>query len=117
MLAVVDRLVKECDRAVKQLIASWEKDRSIGKVVRASLPIQLKLFTECQMSACDVRSLPTSRRAGPPMSATDEQQVQPREVDKLLNELAAVIMRASAYRRFLYVNLHVSFLLCSVLLF
>lgn len=37
----------------------------------------------------------------------DSQQTQPKDVDKVLNELAAIIMRASAFRRFMYTNLQV----------
>ena len=44
-------------------------------------------------------------------SLSDEQQVQPRDVDKILNEITAVMMRISAYRRFIYANLNVSIML------
>ncbi|EJD05663.1 COG4-domain-containing protein [Fomitiporia mediterranea MF3/22] len=93
MQTVVKHLIKECDSVVKRLLDSWEEERSLGRLVTVT-------------SFSSVMST-TGRKQAPNVSAIEEQSVDPRDVDKVLNEITAMVMRYTAFRRFLYTYLTV----------
>ena len=48
-----------------------------------------------------------SRRPEPAMNAYEEQNIDPKDIDKVLNEVSALVLRFTAFRKFLLTHLHV----------
>ncbi|KAH6918869.1 COG4 transport protein-domain-containing protein [Coprinopsis sp. MPI-PUGE-AT-0042] len=85
MRLVVQRLLDECDRVTKGLKESWEEDRGIKRKMIDTLsnpPI----------------SLASNRK---PLPQIDGMVVDPRDIDKVLSEMAAMIGRWNLFRKFL----------------
>ncbi|KAH8117158.1 COG4-domain-containing protein [Phellopilus nigrolimitatus] len=95
MQTVVRTLIRECDKVVKRLIDGWEDERSMDQKV-----------AETSATAFSASAYSMTQKQVPQM-CTDDEEVDPRGIDKVLNEAAAMTMRFSAFRRFLYVNLQV----------
>ncbi|KAH0584194.1 hypothetical protein H2248_009749 [Termitomyces sp. 'cryptogamus'] len=93
MRNVVKRLLSECDRVVKGIIEGWEEGRSLKR----------KLSDIAINPSISVSS-PTNRR--PTSSTPEETTVDPREIDKVLSELAGMIGRWSLFRKFLIDSLN-----------
>ncbi|KAG6833211.1 hypothetical protein H0H87_010274 [Tephrocybe sp. NHM501043] len=93
MRTVTKRLLSECDRVVKGIIEGWEEERAMKR----------KLV--------DITSNPpilassTSNRRPPAILNLDEAAVDPREIDRVLSELAGMIGRWSLFRKFLLESL------------
>ncbi|KAF8502545.1 COG4 transport protein-domain-containing protein [Hysterangium stoloniferum] len=86
MFTVVKSLLEECDRVVKRLVEGWEEERSMKrKLAQTSNPTFFFLS-------------PSSRKQMP-TSAEDE--IDPRDVDRVLSELAGMAGRWGLFRRFL----------------
>ncbi|KAG8949049.1 hypothetical protein FRC00_008335 [Tulasnella sp. 408] len=87
MLSVVARLLQECDRVVGGLIESWEEERQMQRKVQ---DIQNPYFPA-------LASQP--QRKGTQVSEDDGPD--PREIDKVLTEVAGLAGRWALFRRFL----------------
>ncbi|OCB91390.1 COG4-domain-containing protein [Sanghuangporus baumii] len=72
MQTVVIYLVRECDAVVRRLLNGWEEDRHIGRMI----------------SETSTTSFASPTRAV--SNALEEQSIDPRDVDKVLNEIAAM---------------------------
>ncbi|KAL5490139.1 COG4 [Sanghuangporus weigelae] len=72
MQTVVRYLVRECDTVVKRLLNGWEEDRHIGRMIS-------------EISTTSFAS-PTRTIS----NALEEQSIDARDVDKVLNEIAAM---------------------------
>ncbi|THH10833.1 hypothetical protein EW145_g1057 [Phellinidium pouzarii] len=93
MYTVVKKLIRECDKVVKKLLDGWEEERSMSqKIAETALSVSPSFSS-------------TTRKQSSQMSTHDDEKVDPRDIDKVLNEIAAMISRFSAFRRFLGVNL------------
>lgn len=89
MISVVVRLLEECDRVVKVLVEGWEEERSMQRKltdISNNLPIP--------MNSTVIRRQPSS--ANP-----DDTGVDPREIDRVLSEVAGMVGRWSLFRKFL----------------
>ncbi|KAF8835442.1 COG4-domain-containing protein [Paxillus ammoniavirescens] len=83
MRNVIKRLLEECDRVVKSTLEAWREDRSIKR------KLSDVLNSTAAMSAS--RKQPT----------TTEGDVDPREIDKTLSEIAGMSGRWYLFRKFL----------------
>ncbi|KAG6877994.1 hypothetical protein C0992_008804 [Termitomyces sp. T32_za158] len=88
MRNVVKRLFSECDRVVKGIIEGFEEERSLKRKL-----------SDITNNPLIYASGPASRR--PTSFHTEETRVDPREIDKVLSELAGLIGRWSLFRKFL----------------
>jgi len=89
MTRVVERLLEECDRVAKGLIERWEEERSMmRKLSDISNNPPIPMFS-------------TGNRRQPPSTTPDEDVVDPREIDKVLSELAGITGRWNLFRKFL----------------
>ncbi|KAF8163025.1 COG4 transport protein-domain-containing protein [Crassisporium funariophilum] len=87
MQSVVYRLLEESDRVTKTLKTGWEEDRAMQRKladITANPPISL--FS------------PTSRRQYP---SVEDSPVDPRDIDKVLSEIAGMVGRWHLFKKFL----------------
>ncbi|KAG5645852.1 hypothetical protein DXG03_005194 [Asterophora parasitica] len=93
MQNVAKRLLSECDRVVKGIIEGWEEERQMKrKLVDIANNPPIPMF------------VPINRR--PPASMNpDEAAVDPREIDRVLSELAGMVGRWSLFKKFLIESL------------
>lgn len=119
MTIVVRRLLEECDRVTKGLIYSWEEDRSVkrkvcqfklGKVVFLLQPLKLSEISNNQ----PVPLYSSSGRRQPNPGQTDDPVVDPREIDRVLSEVAGMVGRWNLFKKFLSEALKVIVLTMSV---
>jgi hypothetical protein len=109
MKYVVERLLEECDRVVKGVIESWEEERSMKRKVSLYISVLLDVGL-CIFELSDISNstLPTSnRKPVPQVSVSEGEVVDPREIDKVLSELAGMAGRWSLFRKFLCGSLKV----------
>ncbi|KAJ7940910.1 COG4 transport protein-domain-containing protein [Mycena leptocephala] len=90
MQRVVARLLEECDRVVKGLIEGWEEERSIKR----------KMNDVAENPPLTLTSHNNTRRQQPSM-APDEELVDPREIDKVVSEVAGMAGRWNLFKKFL----------------
>ena len=124
MLRVAVRLQEECDRQAASILSQWEEERRITKRVRRDLPrlcslaqlMDIRLYRFPFLSSLlapnstAARIHPGSRGSISDISAVDgssSADIEPREVDAVLAELAQMSGRWELYRRFLYARLAV----------
>lgn len=86
MASVVGRLLEECDHVISRLVEGWEEERSMKRKLAdtsATLP---------------ALSAAASRRQGviPP-----EEEIDPRDIDKVLSEVSGIAGRWALFRKFL----------------
>ncbi|KAI0050041.1 COG4-domain-containing protein [Auriscalpium vulgare] len=90
MASVITRLLQECDRMSKSLIEGWEEERMMKR----------KLTDIATVTFPSVPSSSTAaRRPGP--AAAPEDEVNPRDIDKVISEAAGMAGRWNLFRRFL----------------
>ncbi|KAG6850470.1 hypothetical protein H0H93_012891 [Arthromyces matolae] len=94
MRNVATRLLSECDRVVKGIIGSWEEERYVKR----------KLLDIANNPPTAPSSYINRRTQAP--SNFEEANIDPREVDKLLSELAVMIGRWSLFKKFLTESLN-----------
>ncbi|KAJ7632374.1 COG4 transport protein-domain-containing protein [Roridomyces roridus] len=87
MQSVVERLLEECDRVVKGLVEGWEEERSIKRKLT------------------DIAENPPVSSASRRQAGPDEDVVDPREIDKVLSEVAGMAGRWNLFKKFLSENL------------
>jgi len=92
MASVIERLLDECDRVVKKLVDGWEEERSMK---RKLANVSSSTFSTSSSSS------PTIRRQVSQLNAPDDDIVDPREIDKVLSELAGMTGRWSLFKKFL----------------
>ncbi|KAH8829698.1 COG4 transport protein-domain-containing protein [Flagelloscypha sp. PMI_526] len=88
MKSVVSRLLEKCDTVVARLVEDWEEDRFI----------QRKL-AEVASNPPPSSFGPTARTRQP--SGTDEESLDPREIDTIASEVAVLGSRWNIFRKFL----------------
>lgn len=89
MQSVVGRLLQECDRVVTGIVNAWEEERSMKrKLTDITNNPPIPMFS------------PSNRR---PQSSTgvEDGAVDPRDIDKVLSELAGMIGRWQLFRKFI----------------
>ncbi|CAK5279533.1 unnamed protein product [Mycena citricolor] len=91
MQRVVERLLEECDRVVKGLIENWEEERSL----------QRKLSDIAENPPIPMTS---SSRRQPPVTM-DEESLDPRDIDKVVSEVAGMTGRWNLFKKFVSENL------------
>ncbi|KAI0710461.1 COG4-domain-containing protein [Cerioporus squamosus] len=84
---VLDRLLQEADRVVKDLLEGWEEERSMKR--------KLSDISTPPLSA-------TMPRQPSMMANDDEDLVDPREIDKVVTEAAGMSGRWGLFRKFMY---------------
>lgn len=87
MTIVIKRLLDECDRVVRLTLDSWREDRSIK---RKLLDVSSSSF-----------SIAPARKQSSQVSSQDDNELDPREIDKLLSEIAGMSGRWYLFRKFL----------------
>ncbi|KAG2747471.1 COG4-domain-containing protein [Suillus brevipes Sb2] len=87
MTIVIKRLLDECDRVVRLTLESWREDRSIK---RKLLDVSSSSF-----------SIAPARKQSSQVSSQDDNELDPREIDKLLSEIAGMSGRWYLFRKFL----------------
>ncbi|KAJ7046514.1 COG4 transport protein-domain-containing protein [Mycena alexandri] len=97
MQRVVARLLEECDRVVKGLIEGWEEERSVKR----------KMTDISENPPLTLAPHSNARRQQPSM-APDEDLVDPREIDKVLTEVAGMAGRWNLFKKFLSESLRES---------
>ncbi|PCH38775.1 COG4-domain-containing protein [Wolfiporia cocos MD-104 SS10] len=80
MVPVLERLLREADRGVKDLIDGWEEERMMKRKLS------------------DI----TGDRPGAPIQRVDEDIVDPRDIDAVLTELSGMGSRWGLFRKFMY---------------
>ncbi|KAH9056637.1 COG4-domain-containing protein [Lactarius vividus] len=86
MASVIARLLQECDRVCKGLIEGWEEERAMKHVANVNF-----------LSAAPSPTAPR-RQTTTPLSEDD---VNPRDIDKVISEAAGMAGRWNLFRRFL----------------
>ncbi|KAG2066119.1 COG4-domain-containing protein [Suillus decipiens] len=87
MTIVIKRLLDECDRVVRLTLNSWREDRSMK---RKLLDVSGSSF-----------SIAPARKLSSQISSQDDNELDPREIDKLLSEIAGMSGRWYLFRKFL----------------
>ncbi|KAH9001665.1 COG4-domain-containing protein [Lactarius akahatsu] len=90
MASVIARLLQECDRVCKGLIEGWEEERAMKR----------KLADVANVNFLSAAPSPTAprRQTTTPLSEDD---VNPRDIDKVISEAAGMAGRWNLFRRFL----------------
>jgi conserved oligomeric Golgi complex subunit 4 len=91
MAIVIKRLLDECDRVVRSTLDGWKEDRSIKRKVE--YPFSVSPFI--------------SRKQPLQVSTQEEDDLDPREIDKMLSEIAGMSGRWYLFRKFLLEELQV----------
>ncbi|KAF8479032.1 COG4-domain-containing protein [Russula ochroleuca] len=90
MASVIARLLRECDRVCKGLIEGWEEERAMKR----------KLADVANANFPSAAPSPTVGRR-PTLSPLSEEDVNPRDIDKVISEAAGMAGRWNLFRRFL----------------
>ena len=101
MVPVVRRLLEECDRVLKQAITGWKEDRLIDIKVFTTIIVEILYLLICgllQLAEISKSSLAISGHRQTPQSDED---YDPRDIDKILYEIAGMSARWSLFRKFL----------------
>ncbi|KAI6006065.1 COG4-domain-containing protein [Pisolithus albus] len=103
MQIVVERLLEECDRVVRSTLSSWREDRAIGKKVNTFTANWPSDLTDFQLSVIGSSpfSLNSLRKQHPSNTANEDDNPNPREIDKVLSEIAGMCGRWNLFRKFL----------------
>ncbi|ELU36392.1 COG4 transport domain-containing protein [Rhizoctonia solani AG-1 IA] len=108
MHTVVARLLRECDRVVNGLYDGWEEERDISRKVSPlhttshSLAHPHGVWKLSDARTATFQTLVPAARAKPgQLSAIDDSGPDPREIDRVLGELATMAGRWALFRRFL----------------
>jgi len=89
MRSVVERLLQECDRVVRGIVNAWEEERSMKrKLTDITTNPPIPMFS------------PSTRKPSS-YSNTEDAPVDPRDIDKILSELAGMIGRWRLFRKFI----------------
>lgn len=89
MTKVVAKLMDECDRVVRKVLAGWEEERSVKRKLALT-----SAFTFAFVSSATRK---TSVPSQPP-----ESDIDPREIDQILLEISGMASRWGLFRRFVY---------------
>jgi hypothetical protein len=114
MKNVVVRLLEEADRVTKIIITSWEEDRSIQRKVKRLFVLALNISIERN----SLKLSEVSNNQPVPLFSSnlrrqpnEDVAIDPREIDKVLSELAGMIGRWHLFKKFLSEALKVVFFL------
>ncbi|KAI0270779.1 COG4-domain-containing protein [Russula aff. rugulosa BPL654] len=90
MASVIARLLRECDRVCKGLVEGWEEERAMKR--------KLADIANANFSSAAPSPTVGRRPTQPPLS---EEDVNPRDIDKVISEAAGMAGRWNLFRRFL----------------
>lgn len=108
MRSVIKRLLEECDRVVRSTLEAWREDRSIKRKVESfPFPCSLTEFNFSQLSDVSNSMVSTSTPRKQFSTTVDMDEVDPREIDKTLSEIAGMSGRWNLFRKFLVEQLQV----------
>lgn len=107
MTRVVERLQVEADVQGGIIIDSWSDERNVD---RKLVDIKSYAFTFLVQSFLPAPRAGTPRSSSPAIKEVEEDGVDMKEIDGLLNEMAIMLGRWSLYSRFLGEKCHVSLL-------
>ncbi|KZV62045.1 COG4-domain-containing protein [Peniophora sp. CONT] len=93
MASVISRLLQECDRLAKGLIEGWEEERQMRRKLSDTASVTFP---------STVASPIVGRRGTMPPVPPPEDEVDPREIDKVITEAAGMAGRWNLFRRFLH---------------
>ena len=107
MGSVIERLLQEADRVVKDVLDGWEEERSMKR--KASPYVSLhKATLNLRPQLADISAIPVSAGLSRQASTTeDDDIIDPREVDKVLTEAAGMSSRWGLFRKFMHDRLKV----------
>ncbi|KAA1479359.1 COG4-domain-containing protein [Dentipellis sp. KUC8613] len=91
MTNVITRLLQKCDRVCHGLIEGWEEERSM----------KCKLADTAALSFPYSNNVPANGRRQPAQVPMAEDTLDPREIDKVITEMATMAGRWNLFRRFL----------------
>jgi len=102
MQSVIKRLLEECDRVVRSTLETWREDRSIKrKVENLPFPCYLTEFRLSQLSDVSNSTVSMSTPRKQIQTTVEMDEVDPREIDKTLSEIAGMSGRWYLFRKFL----------------
>ena len=114
MRSVVNRLLEECDRVTNTLKIGWEEDRSMQRKVGVFISLYneiMKYLFYLPLKLADITSNPPIPmfQSNPRklQASSEELTIDPREIDKVLSELAGMVGRWHLFKKFLYEDLKV----------
>jgi hypothetical protein len=125
MLPVASKLQEECDKQSNAVLSQWEEERRTSRKIQetqrykypqlASLSAPVQANPQPAAVAALKRpyqqlSRQNTQGSVPGIAPTtlEDENVDPREVDAVLSEIAQISGRWELYRRFMYGRLHVS---------
>ena len=112
MSLVLERLLRESDRVVKDLLDGWEDERSVKRKV-SHIIAQNGCPANGRAQLSDISSVPTSagiQRQTSSAGELEDDAVDPREIDKVLTEAAGMSGRWGLFRKFMHDRLKVTIL-------
>ncbi|KAH0830472.1 COG4 transport protein-domain-containing protein [Lanmaoa asiatica] len=102
MRSVIKRLLEECDRVVRSTLEAWREDRSIKRKVEIfPFLCYLTEFSSSQLLDVSNSMVPMSAPRKQFPTAVEMDDVDPREIDKTLSEIAGMSGRWNLFRKFL----------------
>jgi hypothetical protein len=114
MRSVVNRLLEECDRVTNTLKDGWEEDRSMQRKVGVFISLYneiMKYLLYLPLKLADITSNPPIPmfQSNPRklQASSEELTIDPREIDKVLSELAGMVGRWHLFKKFLSEDLKV----------
>lgn len=114
MRSVVNRLLEECDRVTNTLKDGWEEDRSMQRKVGVFISLYneiMKYLFYLPLKLADITSNPPIPmfQSNPRklQASSEELTIDPREIDKVLSELAGMVGRWHLFKKFLSEDLKV----------
>lgn len=107
MNSVTVKLLEECDNSVKKLLGGWEEDRAAQRKVLMQVEGEIAQYSyyeklvETGSSRLSINSPASLSKQHILLPMDYNLDIDPRDIDKILNEIAAMVMRFTAFRRFL----------------
>lgn len=108
MQNVIKRLLEECDRVVRSTLEAWREDRLIKRKVELFLFLcYVAELSLSQLSDVSNSTIPISTPRKQYSTTVEMDEVDPREIDKTLSEIAGMSGRWNLFRKFLVEQLQV----------
>lgn len=104
MRSVIKRLLEECDRVVRSTLEAWREDRSIKRKVEFFMSLWCMTVLSLSQLSDISNSISTPRKQ---TTTVEMDEVDPREMDKTLSEIAGMSGRWYLFRKFLVEQLQV----------
>jgi hypothetical protein len=111
MITVLIRLIEKCDRVIRRLSEGWIEERSAKRKVMTCCECAYVPSREFQLAQIDSFSFTLPGNYRKPSSHTDE-DIDMRDIDKLLFELAGMAGRWGLFERFVCDRFKVNYVAC-----